>query len=209
MRSLALVPVLALTVFAMLANPALAHDPGRERGRGHGPGGGCGHEHRHADYRYVRGWAGPRCPPPPVRVSHPFRPVRAGGWDRGLVGTVIGGTAGGLLGNTVGKGSGRTAAVIGGTIVGALVGGSIGRSMERTDYLWVSRTLEYAPSREPVRWVNPDTRTSYEVEALSTHVDRAGRYCREYQTTATVAGERRQVYGTACRQPDGSWEVVN
>ncbi len=99
--------------------------------------------------------------------------------------------------------------MIGGTIVGALVGGSIGRSMERTDYLWVSRTLEHAPSREPVRWVNPDTRASYEVEALGTWVDRSGRYCREYQTTATVAGERQQVYGTACRQPDGSWQVVN
>jgi surface antigen len=34
-----------------------------------------------------------------------------------------------------------------------------------------------------------------------------GRYCREYQTVATVGGRRQQAYGTACRQPDGSWQM--
>ncbi len=35
-----------------------------------------------------------------------------------------------------------------------------------------------------------------------------GRYCREYQGSATVGGEVRQVYGQACRQADGNWEIV-
>ena len=34
------------------------------------------------------------------------------------------------------------------------------------------------------------------------------KYCREYRTTADIAGKQQQVYGTACRQPDGSWKVV-
>jgi hypothetical protein len=34
-----------------------------------------------------------------------------------------------------------------------------------------------------------------------------GRYCREYQTISKVGGASRQTYGTACMQPDGSWEI--
>lgn len=213
MKSTALVSLWALAVAGTLATPSWGHDHGPGLGGGRGPKpdhcGDCRGEHRRWEHRHAGGRPRPYCPPPVPWGPRPFRPIGAAGWDREFVGTVVGGTAGGLLGNTVGKGSGRTAAVIGGTIVGALVGGSIGRSMERTDHLWVHQTLEYAPSRQPASWVNPDTRSSYEVEALHTYVDRTGRYCREYQTSATVAGERQQVYGTACRQPDGTWEVVN
>ena len=35
-----------------------------------------------------------------------------------------------------------------------------------------------------------------------------GRYCREYQSTATIGGQSQQTYGMACRQPDGSWQIV-
>jgi hypothetical protein len=37
----------------------------------------------------------------------------------------------------------------------------------------------------------------------------ADRYCREYQKTATIGGVEREVYGTACMQPDGSWEIID
>ena len=33
-------------------------------------------------------------------------------------------------------------------------------------------------------------------------------YCREFHTTATIAGQTAEVYGTACRGPDGAWEIV-
>lgn len=36
-----------------------------------------------------------------------------------------------------------------------------------------------------------------------------GRYCREYQAMMRVGGRLQPTYGTACMQPDGSWEVVN
>ncbi|TWA62015.1 hypothetical protein FBZ82_11627 [Azospirillum brasilense] len=38
---------------------------------------------------------------------------------------------------------------------------------------------------------------------------RNGQLCREYQTTVMVGGLAQPGYGTACRQPDGSWRVVN
>lgn len=37
----------------------------------------------------------------------------------------------------------------------------------------------------------------------------AGRYCREYQQTIVVGGRNESAYGTACQQPDGSWEIVD
>lgn len=34
-------------------------------------------------------------------------------------------------------------------------------------------------------------------------------YCREYQRNVTVGNHVQESYGTACRQPDGAWKVVN
>ncbi len=33
-------------------------------------------------------------------------------------------------------------------------------------------------------------------------------YCREYTRTIYVGGYQKQGYGTACLQPDGSWQIV-
>ena len=35
----------------------------------------------------------------------------------------------------------------------------------------------------------------------------ASTYCREYQHTVTIDGKQEKAYGTACRQPDGSWKI--
>jgi hypothetical protein len=32
-------------------------------------------------------------------------------------------------------------------------------------------------------------------------------YCREFQQSVTIGGVTQQGYGTACLQPDGSWEI--
>jgi hypothetical protein len=39
--------------------------------------------------------------------------------------------------------------------------------------------------------------------------DASGRQCREYTTTREVGGHAAKVYGTACRDPDGQWRIVN
>ena len=33
--------------------------------------------------------------------------------------------------------------------------------------------------------------------------------CREYTSTMTIAGQPQNMVGTACRQPDGTWRIVN
>lgn len=34
-------------------------------------------------------------------------------------------------------------------------------------------------------------------------------YCREYTKDVVIGGVKQQSYGTACLQPDGSWQIVN
>jgi len=37
----------------------------------------------------------------------------------------------------------------------------------------------------------------------------SGRYCREFLQEVSIGGRKEQAYGTACRQPDGAWEVIS
>ena len=128
-------------------------------------------------------------------------------------GTLIGAAAGGLLGAQVGRGKGQLAAVAAGTLLGALVGNSVGRSLDRADRLYAQRSaqnaLEYTQAGQVSSWRNPDSGNSGTVQPTRTYQTPSGRYCREYQQTVTVGGRTERAYGTACRQPDGSWQVVN
>jgi surface antigen len=121
-------------------------------------------------------------------------------------GMVIGGILGGVLGNQVGGGSGRTAAIIAGTLAGAAIGGAIGQSMDANDRERVSQSLETVRTGVPSRWHNPDTGNDFTVVPTRTY-DTASGPCREYTIDAMIDGRTEKVYGTACRQPDGSWRV--
>jgi hypothetical protein len=47
------------------------------------------------------------------------------------------------------------------------------------------------------------------VTVLRDGTSTTGRYCREFQQEVMIGGNRESAYGTACRNPDGSWEVVS
>lgn len=121
-------------------------------------------------------------------------------------GMVIGGILGGVLGSEVGGGRGRTAAIIAGTLAGAAIGGAVGRSMDEVDRMKTAQTLETVRTGVPSQWRNPDTGNSYTVVPTSTYETSAGP-CREYTIDAVIGGRPEKVYGTACRQADGSWQV--
>jgi hypothetical protein len=40
-------------------------------------------------------------------------------------------------------------------------------------------------------------------------INASGQTCREYKATDLRSGRPVDVYGTACRQPDGQWRVIN
>ncbi len=121
-------------------------------------------------------------------------------------GMIIGGILGGVLGNQVGGGHGRTAAIIAGTLAGAAIGGAIGHNMDETDRMRAAQTLETVRTGVHSRWRNPDTGSDYTMVPTSTYETASGP-CREYTIDAMIGGRMEKVYGTACRQPDGSWRV--
>ncbi len=122
-------------------------------------------------------------------------------------GMVIGGLLGGVLGSQVGQGSGRTVATVIGTMAGAFVGGGVGRSMDDRDRMHTALALENVHTGVPSTWRNPDTGNRYTVVPTRTYETQQGP-CREYTVDATVGGKADKVHGTACRQPDGSWQMM-
>lgn len=121
-------------------------------------------------------------------------------------GVVIGAIVGGILGHQVGGGSGQVLATMIGTVAGAAIGGSIGRSMDESDHQKAAAALETVRTDVPTQWVNPDSGYEYTLTPTRTYDEGTGP-CREYVLDAKIGGETEQVYGTACRQADGSWKI--
>ena len=125
-----------------------------------------------------------------------------------MLGALLGGAAGGYIASEAVSGDARTPAIIGGAILGILVGGSIGRTMDEVDQNCVGQALEHAPDREEIVWNSPENGSRYQVTPTASYQGQDGQYCREYQATAEIGSQSRQTYGIACRQPDGSWRLV-
>jgi hypothetical protein len=49
----------------------------------------------------------------------------------------------------------------------------------------------------------------YQYQPPPAQADGQQSYCREFQSTIVVEGRQQQAFGTACLQPDGSWQIVN
>ena len=128
-------------------------------------------------------------------------------------GTLLGAGAGALIGSQFGGGTGRLVGTAIGTLAGAMIGQDIGRTLDQADRAYIQQTtqqsLEMSRSNQTSSWANPDSGNRGAVTPTRTYQDRDGRYCREYQQTVIVGGEQQQAYGTACRQPDGTWQISN
>lgn len=102
-----------------------------------------------------------------------------------------------------------TLATMGGA--GAVFGQSLA-TLDEPEQMAMSDTFQYAlennPSNEVSNWVNPDTGHSGAVVPVKTYTNELGQPCREFVTTIVIGGQEEQGYGTACRQPDGSWQIV-
>ena len=127
---------------------------------------------------------------------------------KAMLGGAAGAAGGGLIAAAAGGG---TAGIIGGVLLGGLVGGAIGNALDQRDKRMAAeaaqRAFENNQSGASSTWRNPDSGNSGSITPTRTYQGGSGEYCREYQQTITVGGEQQQSYGTACRQPDGSWQI--
>lgn len=214
----------AIVALSVACGTAFADPPGHSKGR-------CKNKHRgggdvdvvvHVDTGPAVHHTGG---PPPWAPAHGYRNKRRAGAERvayvapyGIdggrcnrkeLGIVLGGVGGALIGSRVASRDDRTAGIIGGAVIGAVVGGIIGNRMDKLDQSCVGQTLEHAPDGRAVAWQSEESGAQYRVTPTRTFTQDSGAYCREYQTRSVVSGREVESYGTACRQPDGSWRQIS
>ena len=141
-------------------------------------------------------------------LPRPAIDLSVGRCHRDIIGGAIGAAAGAAIGSTIGDGDERRAAIAAGAVIGTTVGGAIGRTMDEADQACVGQTLEYAEDGQVIEWTSPEDET-YQLVPTRTYQVETGQYCREYRTQARIGGTLERVYGRACRQPNGSWELVS
>ena len=133
--------------------------------------------------------------------------------DKEVAGTLLGAAAGGVIGSQIGDGTGQLVAVGAGVLLGGLLGSEIGRSLDKADQAYAAQsyqqTMETAPVGQTNSWVNPDSGNQGSYTPVKTYQANNGQYCREFQQTITVGGQTESAYGTACRQPDGVWQIAS
>jgi surface antigen len=128
-------------------------------------------------------------------------------------GTVAGAAAGGLIGNAIGGSAGnRLAGTVVGATLGGLLGNRIGAALDDEDrqraYAAEMQALETGPSGAPVAWRNPDS-GRYGNVVPGPAYEANGGTCRQFTQTVYVGATPDFARGTACRNPDGTWTIVN
>ena len=138
--------------------------------------------------------------------------MNGGSINKQDVGTVAGAIGGGVIGSTMGRGAGRTAATIGGALLGGMLGNSIGKSLDNADMAAYNATsqkaLETAQPGQSLPWRNAQSGNSGTVTPSNYYQNPQGQYCREYTQTIVVGNHKQDGFGKACRQPDGTWQIV-
>jgi len=128
------------------------------------------------------------------------------------MGAAGGAVIGGVVGSKVGGGSGKSLGAGLGAIFGSWLGKEIGRTLDEADMKradeTTQETLETADTGETVSWNNPDSGNSGTATAKSDRQAANGGECRDFESTVTIDGKEEQANGRACRQPDGSWKIV-
>lgn len=136
-----------------------------------------------------------------------------GGFTKSDVGTGLGAVAGGVAGAQFGKGKGQLVTTALGALLGAGIGHEVGASLDRADMNYYSRAqqqaLENSQPGQPLPWNNPKSGHSGSITPAAPYQADNGQYCREFTNKINVGGRTETGYGTACRQPDGSWQIVS
>ena len=136
----------------------------------------------------------------------------AGQGQKETGGTLVGAAAGGLLGSQFGSGTGKLVGTALGVLAGAWIGNEVGSSLDNADKAAMKQSAQYSleatKAGHTSNWSNPDSGNSGSVTPTKTYQTAAGEYCREYQQTVIIGGEPQEAYGTACRNADGTWRIV-
>lgn len=132
--------------------------------------------------------------------------------NKQMIGGGTGAVLGGLAGSQFGKGSGQLVGVGVGALLGTLVGSSIGKSLDKADLAYAQQAQQRAysaPLGQTINWNNPQSGNYGNITPLRDGRSTGGGYCREYSQTIYVDGRSETGRGTACQNPDGTWQITN
>ena len=142
----------------------------------------------------------------------PVAAIAFAGCTNEQAGALLGATAGALIGTQIGSGhEGTYAAVAGLSLAGAYIGAELGEKADEKQRLEAQQRTQYAlehtPSGYTTQW-GQQGGASGTVTPAPGYVE-GGEYCRPYTQTITVDGQTSTIEGTACRQADGTWFIVD
>ena len=125
--------------------------------------------------------------------------------------TLVGAGAGAATGAAVGGAAGnRVAGAVAGAAIGGMIGSRIGAALDDEDkrraYVAQVQALD-GSSGAPVAWRNPDS-GRYGSVVPGTRYQSNGLECRQFTHTIYIDGKPQTVRGTACRNPDGTWQAA-
>ncbi len=130
-----------------------------------------------------------------------------------VLGTLVGAAIGGLIGSQIGSGSGNKIAIGAGVLAGGLFGNRIGSQLDCQDQAYhvdtTQNALEYQPSGQTSTWRNPDSGHAGSVTPTKTYIVNDETPCRDFTQTIYVDGQSEEVTATACRQDDGTWQMMD
>ena len=128
-------------------------------------------------------------------------------------GVIIGGLIGGLVGNSITHGSGRFPGTLGGVVVGGAIGAALTNKMDCEDRSYAYKTyydgFNSGRTQSDYEWRNDHSGHSGRFRVDNYYTDPDGFRCASYRQSVTVDGDVRDTRGHACRQPDGSWAIID
>lgn len=129
------------------------------------------------------------------------------------VGQVLGAGVGAVVGSQFGSGTGRIIATAVGTLAGAWIGGELAKRLDNRDRAMMSNStnqaLANAPNGQTVSWSNPESGNAGSTTPISSYKAPSGKNCRQFNQTVVAGGQQEARQGTACQQPDGSWQIAS
>jgi surface antigen len=133
-----------------------------------------------------------------------------GGITKEQGGTALGALGGGAAGAALGDGNWW--AIGAGALVGGVVGNRVGNYLDERDrqqaYSTANHALDNNADGQTASWSNPQNNTGGYTTPTETFQTSSGT-CRTFQTGVSANGQEQSGTGTACRQPDGTWALVN
>jgi surface antigen len=126
---------------------------------------------------------------------------------------VAGAVLGGLLGSAVGNRGSRGVSTAAGIVLGGTLGATLGSDLDCEDRSYAYDTygegFRAERPNQTYNWRNPDSGNYGAFYVGQYYNDPDGFRCATYSQTIYVRGRLEEARGHACRQPDGTWVIVD